>query len=313
MQTDSKLAIIIPAYKDVFLCEALDSLTRQTNKNFTVYIGDDASPYNLSSVVERYKNSFNLVYKKFESNLGGKDLVAQWTRCVDMSFDESWIWLFSDDDVLDENCVECFYKNINQYNEDELLHFNVNVIDEKGIKIGDTVFPEHLDAYTFALHKFKGRLKSYVVEYIFSRSLYNKVGGFQKYDLAWNADDATWVKMALEKGIRTIADARVNWRKSSVNISPNTKDAAIVNRKIQADLSYVKNTNKIFSRLFENIKLSIAMTTWFCVNLLKYKKVLTKSDISKYLKSCTHAMNKPFLTPLACLYFIYRKKRKLEK
>lgn len=42
-----KLAIIIPAYKPRFLRETLDSIAKQNNHDFTVYIGDDASPYQL--------------------------------------------------------------------------------------------------------------------------------------------------------------------------------------------------------------------------------------------------------------------------
>ena len=36
-----KLAIIIPAYKPRFLQETLDSIAKQNNHEFTVYIGDD--------------------------------------------------------------------------------------------------------------------------------------------------------------------------------------------------------------------------------------------------------------------------------
>lgn len=35
-----KLAIIIPAYKPRFLQETLDSIAKQNNHEFTVYIGD---------------------------------------------------------------------------------------------------------------------------------------------------------------------------------------------------------------------------------------------------------------------------------
>ena len=48
------LAIIIPAYKDTYLRETLDSLVSQTINDFVVYIGDDCSPYNLKSIVNEY-------------------------------------------------------------------------------------------------------------------------------------------------------------------------------------------------------------------------------------------------------------------
>ena len=43
----TKLAIIIPAYKAAYLDRTLDSLSQQTDKEFSIYIGDDNSPYDL--------------------------------------------------------------------------------------------------------------------------------------------------------------------------------------------------------------------------------------------------------------------------
>ena len=48
------LAIIIPAYKPDYLEETLESLTKQTNKDFKIYIGDDASPFYLENIVELF-------------------------------------------------------------------------------------------------------------------------------------------------------------------------------------------------------------------------------------------------------------------
>ena len=102
------LAIIIPAYKDTYLRETLDSLVSQTINDFVVYIGDDCSPYNLKSIVNEYECKLNIVYVRFDNNLGGQSLVAQWNRCVAMS-KEKYIWLFSDDDLLPPNAVERFW------------------------------------------------------------------------------------------------------------------------------------------------------------------------------------------------------------
>ena len=73
-----QLAIIIPAYKATFLSAALDSIAAQTCKDFTLYVGDDYSPEPIGPIVEAYLNKIDLFYQRFDSNLGGKDLVAQW-------------------------------------------------------------------------------------------------------------------------------------------------------------------------------------------------------------------------------------------
>ena len=71
-----KLAIVIPAYKATFLRAALDSIAAQTCQDFTLYIGDDCSPYQLGAIVDEYRDKIDLFYERFDTNLGGKDLVA---------------------------------------------------------------------------------------------------------------------------------------------------------------------------------------------------------------------------------------------
>ena len=284
----------------------------QTNKNFTVYIGDDCSPENLFSIVDEYKSRVDLVYHRFENNMGGVDLVGQWERCVGLTRDEPWIWLFSDDDVLEECCVEEFFKRIERQESGELYHFNVNVIDECGRIISRTSFPPFLTAKEFAIGKFRGQLKSYVVEYIFSRRIYEQIGGFSKYDMAWNADDATWIKMAMIDKIRTIDGAHVNWRKSMVNISPNARDKKIVNRKIDADLKYIKFVSSCFPGFIYNLRLGISIVTWFCVNMIKYSAVVSASEQKERIMNCLGILNMRFLTPLVFLY-LEKKRRKLLK
>ena len=46
--------------------------------------------------------------------MGKKDLIAQWERCIQLSNDEPWIWVFSDDDIADSGCVDAFYSIIDK-------------------------------------------------------------------------------------------------------------------------------------------------------------------------------------------------------
>ncbi len=120
-----RLAIIIPAYKATFLPAALDSIAAQTCKDFTLYVGDDYSPEPISDIVNQYHDKIELVYQRFDANVGGKDLVAQWERCIAMSKDEPYIWLFSDDDVMEPDCVEKLFRQIeNTKGGYDVYHFD---------------------------------------------------------------------------------------------------------------------------------------------------------------------------------------------
>ena len=57
--------------KMVVLCNCL---LYTSCRSFTVYIGDDASPQNLKEIVSDYADKMNIVYRRFDTNLGGVDL-----------------------------------------------------------------------------------------------------------------------------------------------------------------------------------------------------------------------------------------------
>lgn len=249
-----KLAIVIPAYKETFLNETLNSIANQSDKRFILYVGDDCSPYDLKHIVDRYKEKISIFYHRFDTNLGGRDLVGQWHRCIELTSNEEYIWLFSDDDIMDKNCVKRFYESLEDKTNPELFHFDIELIDDQNngqIKSLPT-FKNNLLAGEFLQLKLTGKIISFVVEFIFSRNLYKSVGGFHKFDLAWGSDFITWLKMSAntKKGIITIKgeQCKVKWRKSNENISPQ-KNKDIIIRKIR---SLINNAKVIKSELTHN-------------------------------------------------------------
>ena len=111
MAAECPLAIVIPAYKSVFLREVLDSVVSQTRREFRLYIGDDASPEDLADIVREFSGILPINYHRFEKNLGRTSLMNHWERCIRMSR-ESWVWLFSDNDLMEPNCVEKFFEEL---------------------------------------------------------------------------------------------------------------------------------------------------------------------------------------------------------
>lgn len=232
-----QLAIVIPAYKGTFLRRTLQSLAEQTCKDFIVYIGDDNSPYDLAPIVKEFEGRFPMCYRRFGENLGGRDLVGQWTRCVAMTRDEAWIWLFSDDDFLSSDCVEDFYREIRGGAAYDIYHFDVLVVGRDDNPLRRIVYPEVISSYDLYRRKLLGGLECYVVEFIFSRAVYERMGGFVPFDLAWGSDLATWVNFGMERGIRTLPVGTVSWRSSGENISTlYTRET--VERKVEALLTF---------------------------------------------------------------------------
>ncbi|TDE04579.1 glycosyltransferase family 2 protein [Flavobacterium hiemivividum] len=215
------ISIIIPFYKFTFFEETLQSLVNQTDKRFKVYIGDDASPENPAALLDKYNGQLDLIYQRFETNLGGISLVQQWDRCIALSADEEWLMILGDDDVLSSHCIEEFYKN-----QEEIKKNNCNVIRFATIEIdGDSkiISKEYthpkLEKATDSLYrKFFKKSRGSLSEQIFKRKAYDK-HGFFNYGLAWYADDRAWLEFSESHSIYTINSAVVNFRISNENIS----------------------------------------------------------------------------------------------
>lgn len=249
MTNKQDLAIVIPAYKEAFFYFALQSLANQTNKNFKVYIGDDCSPFDLKKIVDLFSKDLKIVYQKFAFNIGPKDLVNQWTRCIELTENEEWLWLFSDDDIAEANCVEQFFKTICEKNDRfDVYRFNTCVINDRGETTHDPVIgPAVESSEEMAYNLLLGKRGNSMPDHIFSRKVYNDSGRFVFTKFAQSADWAASILFSKDKGICIISKAKIFWRKSELNISSVTHDNR--GEMIEGYKSFLTWLNKHFEYL----------------------------------------------------------------
>ena len=265
-----------------FLDESLQSIFNQTDKRFNVYVGNDNSHEDIDSIIENYLYHPNFHYKKFDNNLGGSSLVKHWERCINMMGDEEWIWLFSDDDMMDENAVECFYNQKRSVNN--VYRFNLNIVDKDNNKLDEVGYPESETAVSFLEHRLQYKYINAITNYIFSREIYREKNGFVDFPMAWSSDDASIIQFAESGQILLINDSRISWRNSGTNISTNF-DHDIVKKKIAARVQFVKwlFEKKIYLlNDIENHKSKVAQ--WFYIGI---KSDLIKDKVWGKFKSCT--------------------------
>jgi glycosyltransferase involved in cell wall biosynthesis len=214
------LAIVIPAYKPTFLRAALDSIAAQTDTRFRVYVGDDAAPAEVAEICASYGDGrVDLVYHRYDENLGRTSLTAHWNRCVRLST-EPWIWLFADDDVMEPACVARLYRELEGSAPSDLLRFDTTVIGARGDVLSENPPHPPVESGVDFIHaRLIGERNSYVVEYVFRRDAFERAGGFPSYPVAWCADDAAWYLFSKGGRIRTLQGPRVLWRASGLNIT----------------------------------------------------------------------------------------------
>jgi len=243
------LAIVIPFYKSVFFEETLMSLVKQTDQRFKVYIGNDASPNDITDLIEKYSNQLEIEYICFENNLGHESLVSHWKRCYTMIKEESWFMILCDDDILSPNYVESFYKHY-----DKVLESNARVVRYASILISDTgeeisepyqhpVVEKSLDS---CVRKVKGVTRSSLSEYVFKNNFTDVNKIFIDFPNAYYSDDLSILLATNFGNIYTINDAFFYFRRGDYNLSGVNANVA---KGKKAELLFYKYLFKNYSNL----------------------------------------------------------------
>lgn len=232
-----QLAIVIPAWKPDFFRSALQSIRAQTDRRFTVYVADDGGPTAIGEICDTVED-LDVVYHRFEDNLGGTSLTGHWNRAIERTR-EPWVWLFGDDDEMHPECVAHFYAALEKLDPAiSVIRFDTDVIDEHGaVQSPNASHPRLETGADFVFNRLLGRRNSYVVEYIFRRAAFDRAGGFPDYPSAWCADDAAWYTFSGGEPIVTIEGPRVRWRASRVNITGANRSHQ--SAKVQAGRRYL--------------------------------------------------------------------------
>lgn len=206
------LTVVIPYFKIAFFKETLESLANQTDKNFKVFIGDDASPENPTELLLEFENRVNFVYQRFENNLGSISLSKQWERCV-KKVGTDWFMILGDDDMLCPNAVAEFNLNLRTTN---VLQFNVITIDENSAPIEQLDYgtPSSVD-FVIKLSKFE--IVATLSEFVF-RTMDFKKHGIIDFPKAFYVDH--WM-VAIYSDLSNFSkiDADIYIRKSSLSLS----------------------------------------------------------------------------------------------
>ncbi|WP_312311261.1 glycosyltransferase [Empedobacter brevis] len=237
----NKLAIVIPYYKLTYFEETLISLQNQTDQRFNLYIGDDASPENPSELIDKYSGIIKK-YKRFDTNLGGKELTKQWERCIDSLVEnEEWIMLLCDDDILTENYIEKFYLNLNEVTSlnISLVKYNCKVINSKYELVQGPYQYEKIELSTMFFKKlFFNEAFSTLSENIFRKDKYYKYK-FQNIELAFGSDAIAVLEFSEFSNIYIIKDEYMTFRRSDINISGNRSDSVLKRRKMIGNTHYM--------------------------------------------------------------------------
>lgn len=180
MPTTSKpiISIIIPVYNvqaDRFR-QTLDSLRKQTNKNFEVCISDGGSN-KIKDIIEEFSDDLSIHYTSANKQLG----ISKNTNSAIKLATGEYLALLDHDDRLDENTIDCLCQSI-ESSEPDVIYTDECIIDESGKVLNFFYKPDFSLDLLYA--------QNYICHLLcVRRQLAQKVGEFRsKYDGAQDYD-----------------------------------------------------------------------------------------------------------------------------
>ena len=215
-----KFSILIPAYKNEFLKECIDSVLSQTYTDFEVIVVNDASPYNIDFIINQFNDS-RIHYYKNEIGFGALNVVGNWNKCLSYSCGD-YVICIGDDDILLPNCLDLYHNCILANPDYEVYHVRTEVINEKGDTVNiQEARPETESLYSMLWHKLTNKRIQFIGDFCFRAASLKEREGFYYLPYACFSDDLSVYMAAKDKGIRNINELGFQYRVNSLTITNN--------------------------------------------------------------------------------------------
>ena len=264
-----KFSITIPAYKQKYLYEAIESCLVQSYKDFELIVVDDASPEDLKSIVDMFSDS-RIHYFRNKKNCGAINVVDNWNICIGYASGD-YVICMGDDDKLLPNCLEEYAKLISKYKGVGLLHGWTEIINEKSEIIKLTTHRcEFESSLSLMWHRSHAYELQFIGDFCFERDWLIQNGGFFKLPYAWGSDDISSFIAASKTGVANTQIPVFQYRVNSQTIS-NTGNADCKIKAIALEYNW-KNEFLIHKSNSDNDEL--------------YRKELLDELAGSYQKKC---------------------------
>ena len=232
MNKEIKFSVTIPAYKDKYLKETIDSVLAQTYQCFEVIVVNDASPYDLDNIISLYQDS-RIHYYKNEKNCGAKDVVDNWNICLSHSVGD-YIICMGDDDKLTPECLQNYVNLIKKYPNVDVYHARTEIIDESSRFVSTLEERPEWESVFALMYTHRS---SFMGDWLFRTGVLRRNGGFYKLPYGWVSDYVTAFIAAEKHGVANTNEVGFQYRGNSLSIS---YDITCIEDKIQAIRLYTK-------------------------------------------------------------------------
>lgn len=208
--TDGELlSVVIPSYNhEAYIREAIQSVINQSYQNWELIIVDDGSKDNSLEVIHGFKDSRIRVIE--QSNSGAHNAINRGLRQAKGKY----LAVLNSDDVYEKERFSLMIEEMQQNTNIGFMCSYIQVINSKGKKLGIKKGWKNMESWCvphkelsfaatddFKLNLLMGNFTSTTSNFLFTRSLYEKIGGMRNlrfahdWDFALRAAEATECKL----------------------------------------------------------------------------------------------------------------------
>lgn len=241
-----KFSITIPAYKQKYFYEAIESCLAQTYKDFELIIVDDASPEDLKSIVDKFQDDRIRFYRN-EKNCGALNVVDNWNICLSYAKGD-YVICMGDDDKLLPNCLEEYVKLIAKFPNLNVYHGMTEIIDEdSNVSDMQEARPEREGVYSMMNGRLRNHRMQFIGDWLFKREALERQKGYIKMPMAWGSDDLTVYTLAMNLGVANTSMPVFQYRINNLTISNsgNYREKAKIQKKVFLHFENLLNKENI--------------------------------------------------------------------
>jgi glycosyltransferase involved in cell wall biosynthesis len=224
------LSVIIPSYNhEKFIGNAIKSVLNQDYSNLELIIVDDGSKDKSVDIIKSIKDErINLICQE---NKGAHNAINEGLKVAKGEY----LAILNSDDLFEKNRFSVMIEELSKQKNAEFICSYIQIIDENGKKLGEKKgwlnmepwqlsHPEltYKNTSDFRKNLLMGNFISTTSNFLFTRSLYNRIGGMRNLRFAHDWDFA--LRAALETDCMMVEKPLMQYRIHNNNtISSNRK------------------------------------------------------------------------------------------
>ncbi len=191
------IGIIIPTYnRKHYLEQALGSVLLQTHQDFNVLVIDNGSTDGTAEFMTSVKDQ-RVRYLRNKENIGMIGSVNKGVALFSEAVD--WCTILSDDDALNEGCLERLLKTAFDTKARSIVHAHRIFIDDQCLRIREArLSPREETALDYLDLRSRSRRETYLTGVLFNRKSFQKIGGYPAFVSGIGSDDAFIFALALQ-------------------------------------------------------------------------------------------------------------------